>query len=441
LNRADALIAAGMGPWEANRKTQLFSNCEAHLRGVQRPSWYVPGRIEILGKHTDYAGGRSLLCAAEQGMCFVASRRADARVNITDCITGQSIHLSLSPDLAIPDRGWTVYPSTVARRLACNFPGTFRGADVAFASDVPRASGMSSSSVLVTGVFTILSAFNNLNSHPEYMANIRGVEDLAGYLGCIENGQTFKGLAGDRGVGTFGGSEDHTAILCGRAGELVQYSFCPVQFERSARIPPDCIFVIATSGVSAPKIGSARESYNKVSRTASAILSTWNHCAGRSFSSLAAAVSSTSGAAEEIRTAIRRDHHPEFSAEILLHRFEQFLLESQSLVPQALDSLAREDLMTFGKIVDQSQAAAEQGLANQVPETIALARSARTLGAHAASAFGAGFGGSVWALVTRNDAEAFRAAWRDCYLSEFPIHTDRCRFFLTSAGPPLLPLE
>ena len=61
-------------------------------------------------------------------------------------------------------------------------------------------------------------------------------------------------------------------------------------------------------------------------------------------------------------------------------------------------------MAAFGDLVDRSQQLAERRLGNQVPETIELARSARELGARAASAFGAGFGGSVWALVSRADA-------------------------------------
>ena len=46
-----------------------------------------------------------------------------------------------------------------------------------------------------------------------------------------------------------------------------------------------------------------------------------------------------------------------------------------------------------------------------MPETIALARAARSLGAFAACSFGAGFGGSVWALV-EGDAAGFAARWQ-----------------------------
>ena len=74
---------------------------------------------------------------------------------------------------------------------------------------------------------------------------------------------------------------------------------------------------------------------------------------------------------------------------------------------------------------------------NQVPETIALTRFARELGAAASSAFGAGFGGSVWALVLANDAQGFTDRWRARYKAiARPRVLARSSFFLTAAGPP-----
>lgn len=435
---AEQLVQAGMSPHEADSKARMFHNCEAILRSKPTSSWFVPGRIEVLGKHTDYAGGRSLLCAAERGMCIVAAARTDSTVNITDSVTRQSVEFKLSADIQIPPYGWTVYPMTVARRIARNFPGTLTGADIVLASDLPRASGMSSSSVLVTAVFTILSALNDLGSHPQYLANIHLPEDLAGYLGCVENGQTFRTLQGDTGVGTFGGSEDHTAILCCQSGQLAQYSFCPVRFERTASVPRETVFVIGTSGVSAPKTGSAKESYNSVSRSARAVLACWHSYSGEFSTTLAEAVTSSADAPNRIRDALLHVNAADFSGEFLSQRFEQFLLESEFIIPRAAEALDLGDLRTFGTLVDRSQAAAERALGNQVPETISLARSARALGAHAASAFGAGFGGSVWALIDRATAEAFCSAWRERYVKDFPECARSCHFFLTSAGPSLL---
>ena len=50
--------------------------------------FFVPGRIEVLGKHTDYAGGRSLLSAVERGFVAVARHRTDTVVRVIDAVRG-----------------------------------------------------------------------------------------------------------------------------------------------------------------------------------------------------------------------------------------------------------------------------------------------------------------------------------------------------------------
>ena len=96
---------------------------------------------------------------------------------------------------------------------------------------------------------------------PTYRREIDSSEALAGYLGAVENGSAFGSLAADFGVGTNGGSEDHTAILCSRGDRLGQFSYAPVRAERSVPLPPGHLFVIAVSGVHAGKAGEARERY------------------------------------------------------------------------------------------------------------------------------------------------------------------------------------
>ena len=84
-------------------------------------AWFVPGRIEVLGKHTDYGGGRSLICAAERGFHVVSAPRTDRRLALTDL--GRGTALVLDADGPRPDVSWATYPLTVLRRLARNFPG------------------------------------------------------------------------------------------------------------------------------------------------------------------------------------------------------------------------------------------------------------------------------------------------------------------------------
>ena len=93
------------------------------------------------------------------------------------------------------------------------------------------------------------------------------------------------------------------------------------------------------------------------------------------------------------------------------------------------------NVSAIGELVAQSQDNAERALRNQIPETIHLARRARELGAAAASAFGAGFGGSVWALVPREEVAGFIERWRGDYLTLFPARRHRADFFATNPGP------
>ena len=437
MNLVERLIAAGMNEAEAPIKSSHLAELDRHLpAGAEPLRCFVPGRIEVLGKHTDYAGGRSLLCTAERGFCVAAVPRADAIVRIHDIARRKTAEITLSSDLDIPAFGWTVYPAVVARRIARNFPGANIGADIILSSDLPSAAGMSSSSALVIAIFAALSAVNHLPERLEYASNIANAEDLAGYLGCIENGQTYKSLTGDGGVGTFGGSEDHTAILTSQPGHLKQYSFCPVRFECSVKLPDDCVFVIGVSGVVADKTGSARESYNRASQGVRSILEIWRSASGSNATTLAEAATRSPDAPDQIRAALRQANSSDTAS--LLNRFDQFLLESETIIPQASAALARGDLQAFGKLVDQSQDATEKLLGNQVPETIWLAAEARTQGAYAASAFGAGFGGSVWALVDRKNADGFMKRWLEAYQHSGHAAARSSQFFLTPAGPPMI---
>ncbi len=392
--------------------------------------YFVPGRIEVLGKHTDYAGGRSLLCAAERGMYFAVAPRADNRMRIADGRLGETAEFAIEPGLKARAGHWSNYPMTMARRLARNFPGKWKGVDIGLVGDLPLAAGMSSSSAVSVGYYVALADANALDHRPEYVANIHAPEDLAGYLGTVENGRTFGTLRGDTGVGLAGGSEDQTAILCCRRGELSQYSFCPVRHERQVPLPAGWLFAVGVSGVVADKNAAAQEKYNRAARLVDDVMREWREAMGRDDLWLADAVGSAPDALERMRKLLATT--PE-----LLERFEQFYVESEEIVPAVGDRLARGDVEGIGPLVDRSMDRAVRLLKNQIPETIALAAGARTLGAAAASAFGGGFGGAVWALVRSDAAESFVARWAGEYRDRFPAHAARAEFFLTRAAPAM----
>ena len=428
----------GFATTELQAKSALFLRALdvlSHRATANAHAFWVPGRIEFLGKHTDYAGGRSLLCAAERGFAVVSTRRVDARVHIVDACTGETADAELSADLAPQRHHWSNYPFSVCRRVARNFPSRLRGVDLAFASDLPPAEGLSSSSALIVSTFLALADANELAARPEYADAIRDNEDLAAYLGAVENGSSFRGLAGDRGVGTLGGSQDHTAILCARPGGLVQYGFAPVRHERDVPWPKGHVLVVAVSGVVAAKGAGAQASYNRASTTAAAALRVWREATGSSAPTLAAALAESPNALAKLKRLAEGRADLPVPLEALLARVQQ-LRDELDIVVAAGDALERGDLTRLGALVDMSQANAERLLGNQVPETVSLACSARELGAVAASAFGAGFGGSVYALVPESDAEQFRVRWTERYVTDFPAHRHDARFFITRAGPP-----
>lgn len=390
-------------------------------------TWFVPGRLEVLGKHTDYAGGSSLLAAVDRGVT-VSLSDGDSGVTASSTALPGELRLAAGASPALPPGHWGHYVQSVLDRLALNF-GELRPARLVVDSDLPLASGMSSSSALVVAVALALIDHNGLRDRDEWRAAIADDIDLAGYLATMENGLSFGPLEGRRGVGTFGGSEDHTAMLCCREGRLSEFSFCPIVERGSVPMPEGWSFVVAVSGVLAEKTGAALEAYNEASALAREIVDEWNDVMGRSDATLADALASGEDAMLALEAITEHD-------EWWSDRLRAFLTESTVAIPRALAALRSGDVAAFGAAADLSHRTADEALGNQIPETNRLQALARALGAPAASGFGAGFGGSVWAMVPTADADGFAADWLARYLAEFPDAAGRATTLVTRPGPP-----
>lgn len=393
-------------------------------------TWRVPGRVEVLGKHTDYGGGRVLVCAVERSVTVTAraippTAAGAASGGVIDASSDHypdPVRLVAHQPCTLPSGHWGHYVQTVIDRLTSNF-GPLGSARLTISSDLPPASGMSSSSALLTGVMLTLADLNDLPVREEWTASIHDRLDLAGYAASIENGKSFRALKGHPGVGTSGGSLDHTGMLTSAPGRLSYVEFDPARIVTQVALPPEYSLVIGVSGVLAEKTGSARDLYNRGPRTLAAILERWNAEQGRSDASLHAAVRSLGvDGAPPGQLALDRRLTPLMAAAepgYPTRRLTQFLMESTVLVPAAAQALSTRNIARFGDIVARSQALATTHLGNQVPQTTALVRLALAMGAPAASAFGAGFGGSVWALVPTTDAPAFATAWLAAYTRRF----------------------
>ena len=363
----------------------------------------VPGRVEFVGKHVDYAGGRSLTCAIDAAIHATASPIEEAVLRVIDDRRGAPVTVPLGSADTPRTSTRASYAAAVARRFGRDFPRSRSGVEVVLRSDLPPSAGLSSSSALVVALAMALVDANDLEHDPTWRAAVPTAIARAEYFAAMETGAAYGSFAGDGGVGVRGGAQDHVAIVCAQQGEVGQFSYLPPRVERFVTFPPECLIAIAVSGVHAAKRGNARTAYNRLSD------------AMREFAMTG---------------------FPNDPASEVADRVAQFREETDVIVPGVANAIRDRDYSTLGALVDRSQDLAERVLGNQVQETIFLAKIARERGAIAASAFGAGFGGAVWAMVPRDDAAQFVAGWRARYEHAFPARRARARWLLTGpAGP------
>ncbi|MDA1027555.1 MAG: galactokinase [Bacteroidetes bacterium] len=385
----------------------------------------VPGRIEVLGKHTDYAGGPSLTCASSLSMAAVVTTHDQPFLLVVDAARGTQVEFPYDNPLPTEGQSWTLYVCAVLKRLIRHFGTPERGVSIVLSSQLPSASGMSSSSGLIITIALSLLGMGKFANIPRRYA-VMSRERFAGFAGALESGADFEELKGDKGVGTKGGSEDHTAILCSSLGAFNLYTYFPVQQVGTVTLPGTVRLVVASSGVVARKTGEAKDSYNLASRRARRVVHLWNESAPEAALNMGEMVAHESFDRNRLREVLNSDQ----DGAHLWHRFMQFDQEVNVIIPGAIDALRRGEWSSFGRFIDESQKMAHEWLGNQVPETNDLVRLARNLGAYGASAFGAGFGGAVWAIVDGKSAEHFCTQWKTAYAEGYPARMSVARFFL-----------
>ena len=109
---ADHFRQLGFGAADAESRAALVDRVSegfAALTGAPPAwRWFVPGRLEVLGKHTDYAGGHVLTGAVPRGFAMVAGARRDRRVRVVDI--GNQVQVEFGLDDDGPARtGWASY--------------------------------------------------------------------------------------------------------------------------------------------------------------------------------------------------------------------------------------------------------------------------------------------------------------------------------------------
>jgi galactokinase len=213
------------------------------------------------------------------------------------------------------------------------------------------------------------------------------------------------------------------------------YSYAPVKFHEGVAMPERHVFALAFTGIHAPKNEAVLERYNYLSDSTAAVAAAWRAAMERDEPHLGAISAIPGYSRTEVALAIREFPNERYTVRQLTERLDHFHHENNLILPTAVDALEDHDLERFGELVDRSQNLAETLLQNQTPETKLLASSARASGAVAASAFGAGFGGSVWALIPDAGPSEFLDEWSSAYHAAFPDTADMSSFFIDTPGP------
>lgn len=336
---------------------------------------YAPGRIEVIGNHTDYNGGSVLGAAVDMGIHVAAGLREDLECHLTSAEFESEVMApldSLSPRSGV--ESWANYSLGIAHTLMAEGYPITNGFHLATASTLPSGAGMSSSAALELATACALAALFGFELDRATLARIgrKTENDFVG-VPC--------GIL-DQGVSAFG-AEDH----------LVHID-CLTETFRQIPMPSGCQFWIFNSN-------------KKHSLVASHYSDRHRECV-EAFEILKKA-SPDAACLAHIDPAIvqqQREALGEVRYQRALH-----VTEENRRVAQSISALEAGDLPALGKLLAASHESSRTLFENSVPELDFLVEQVLAQpGVFGARLTGGGFGGAVMALTDERFATQQGAA-------------------------------
>ncbi|WP_244501253.1 galactokinase [Streptomyces sp. TP-A0874] len=328
--------------------------------------WAAPGRVNLIGEHTDYNDGFVLPLALPQTARAAVARRADGllRLHSSD-VPGGPVELSLDRLGGRPDRGWAGYPAGVVWALReAGHPVT--GADVHIESTVPTGAGLSSSAALEIATALALSDLFGLG-----LSRL----ELARLGQRAEN--TF--------VGVPCGIMDQTASACCTRGHVLHLD----TRELTSRQVP---FDLAAAGmrllVIDTRVRHALADGAYAARRAS--------CEEGARALGVPALRDVDSA--ELRSALGR------LADGTVRRRVRHVVTENQRVAETVARLEAGAIRAIGPLLNEGHASCRDDFEVSCPELDLAVGAAGRAGALGARMTGAGFGGSAVALVEEEDA-------------------------------------
>ncbi|MGC4852107.1 galactokinase [Micromonospora sp. DT4] len=339
--------------------------------------WAAPGRVNLIGEHTDYNDGFVLPFALPMRTVVAADRRDDERWTVWSELSGETISFD-ADDVAEPGRvtGWGAYVAGVVWALR-DAGHAVPGARLAIASDVPLGSGLSSSAALESAVLAALL-------------------DLAGLELPAERQPRLAQRAENVYVGAPTGIMDQSAVIRCRAGHAL---FLDCRDESVEHIP----FDLDAAGLAVLVIDSRAPH---------------RHADGE----YAARRRSCEAAAEALGVPALRDV-PVDQLDTALARLDdtetrrrvRHVVTEDQRVLDTVTLLRAGRVRDIGPLLTASHVSMRDDFEITVPEIDTAVEAALSAGALGARMTGGGFGGCVLALVETDRADAVAEAVRAAY--------------------------
>ncbi|MFD0050723.1 galactokinase [Actinomycetes bacterium NPDC127524] len=339
--------------------------------------FFAPGRINLIGEHTDYNGGHVFPCAITKGTYALASKRSDKKIRM------YSVNFK---ELGIVEfevenldyeakHEWANYPKGMLRFFKESGCSIGSGFDVLFYGNIPNGAGLSSSASieLVTGV--LLDSLFELNMDRIEMVKI---------------GQQVE----NKFIGVNSGIMDQFAIGMGRknAGILLncdtlEYEYAPIELEKHS------ILIMNTN----KRRELADSKYNERRGECEQALAQLQKKAD-----IQELANLTPSEFDEYQSII--------DSEVLRKRAKHVVYENSRTL-EALKELKSGNLEAFGELMNQSHLSLKDDYEVTGTELDTLAETAwKEDGVLGARMTGAGFGGCAIAIVETDKAEAIMKA-------------------------------
>ena len=306
-----------------------------------------PGRVNLIGEHTDYNAGLALPFAIDRGVTVTAEPLPGDRIEARALDLGESDEF----ELAVPERagGWRAFVrGAVAELQAAGHE--LRPVRLTIESDLTQGAGLSSSAALETALCLAL-----LGEEPADRV------ELAKLCSRVENDW----------VGAETGLLDQLAALCSEPGHAVRIDFDSLELEPVPLELGGWTLVTLDSGATHTHAGSGYNERRRECREA---------CEALGVGSLREATE-IDGLPEPLRARARH------------------VSTENARVDATIAALRAGDLEEVGRLLDASHASLRDDYAASVPEVEAAVERLKEAGAAGARMVGGGFGGAVLALL------------------------------------------